>query len=278
MKNIVIFFSLLLPFGCADVAYAYKQETHKDSSQAAAEVSAFKNDPKVLENLGLEPLDKKQTFEIALSGKKTITQHIRNGADFEDSGVRSQYHFFDPTRGTGLFGTTIPSPDWALEDKGDIGDQDFPLKDAYGRLYKALTLTSQDDRMHNFGLMFENLGWVIHHIQDMAQPQHVRDDDHCDFFPCRAVGKHNPSLYETYTDIIKKKSEFTSLFGAYPQVNFDQDRKFWTGGGKGLADFTNRNFLSAGTNFTLDASGQPAVNTRYPDPQWNGTTDTWRFT
>lgn len=252
MKEIAVIFSLPLLLNISD-AHAYKQDTHEDMSQAAADASVLKTDQQLLGRLGLESWDKKQTFQISLGGQKTITQHIRDGARFEDNGVRSQYHFFDPTRGTGLFGTTIPSPDWALEDKGDIGEQNFSLKDAYGRFYKALTSTSEDERMHNFGLMFENLGWVIHHIQDMAQPQHVRDDDHCDILPCRVVGKHNPSLYETYTNSVKGTSEFTTLFGAYPQVIFDQDRKFWSAGingdDSGIADFTNTNFVSAGTNF-----------------------------
>ena len=74
--------------------------------------------------------------------------------------------------------------DWALEDTQDLGaDQLFSFKDARRYFFEALSGTgffgqSASGRAANFGLMFQSLGHVIHHIQDMAQPQHVKNEAH----------------------------------------------------------------------------------------------------
>ena len=119
---------------------------------------------------------------------------------------------------------------------------------------------------------FQTLGQVIHHIQDMAQPQHTRNDQHLDLglTTGQTIGFcvvspticatyfaiKNPSLYESYTNDVRGKlpTDF-SLVGydlSDPKFlkTFNQPRKFWeTPDGKGLAQYTNSNFVSAGTNF-----------------------------
>jgi hypothetical protein len=67
-----------------------------------------------------------------------------------------------------------------------------------------LTSPTADERKGFFGKTFQTLGQVIHHTQDMAQPQHVRNDAHRDaIFPCLIPGGlfgfYSPSLYEKYT-------------------------------------------------------------------------------
>ena len=128
--------------------------------------------------------------------------------------------------------------------------------------FKALTEPAKVDRDAAWGLTFQTLGHVMHHLQDMAQPQHVRGDAHCDApYPCLVPG----SLFGFYSPSIYEKRVQTNLpeFGNYPAVysavdtaTFNTPRKFWhtnpPGGqasGKGIAEFTNRNFISAGTNF-----------------------------
>jgi hypothetical protein len=43
---------------------------------------------------------------------------------------------------------------------------------------KSLTETTKVDREKNAALLFRTLGQVIHLVQDMAQPQHTRNDPH----------------------------------------------------------------------------------------------------
>ncbi len=144
-------------------------------------------------------------------------------------------------------------------------------------MFSALTDSSQNFRLKQFGLMFQSLGQVIHHIQDMAQPQHVRDDKHCDaLFPCQIPGSlfglHNPSHFEKWTfenvaigPLLGTLPVYAPVYGVADVQTFNSPKKFWYTeppgpnsplSGKGIAEFTNRNFVSAGTNF--DKPQQPS--------------------
>jgi len=252
-------------------AFAYELETHADLSQAAL-LSSVLSQPSsaVLTDLGLEEsVNIDRQFPGSSGVESSITQLFRTGARFEDSFPRPRHHFYDPfnNRPLTILGIEVgrTSPDWALEDGGQIsgilgiGAQDFSFVDARGYLFKALTLPSEADRKKNFGLTFQTLGQVIHHLQDMAQPQHVRNDAHLDnlsLFGLENINPFaNPSLYELWTD--GNRGSLTSLFTGYAPTyspsdrnTFNVPRNLWhTPGGKGIADFTNRNFVSAGTNF-----------------------------
>jgi len=121
--------------------------------------------------------------------------------------------------------------------------------------------------------MFQSIGQVIHHLQDMAQPQHVRNDPHCDSMICQTFDPrlYSPSHYEKYTDLdsptdrsrqIRVNLPFLEAGSSpvYPGANaatapFKKPRDFWRttapgsaiASGKGIAEYTNRNFFSAGT-------------------------------
>lgn len=256
----------------AGAAYAYEIQTHEKLSEVSFDASRLSKDSQLLQDLGLKTTD---TF---LNSKdpnpRTIKELISDGSRFEDSLLlaRPIHHFYDPLRGDALFSFLAkPSPDWALEDKGQII---FPLFQGYsfadGRdsFYRALTATTLEDRNTYFGKTFEILGHVIHHVQDMAQPQHVRLDTHLklsdpsqpDWF------FENGSRYEQYT----KDKGGNLPFAPYGPVSFDSARSFWhtgQGDGKGLAEYTNTNFVSAGTNFD-DKSGRYASPAFDPDSAW----------
>ncbi len=243
----------------------YKEKTHERLSLESAAVSQLQNDPELLVKLGLKLTDK---FKNTEGADRNISELIGDGAKFEDNFPRSLNHFFDPLNDRGLGGVNLKSPDWALEDKADLGaQQEFSYKDARQYFYDALTQADKAKREENFGRTFQTLGQVIHHVQDMAQPQHVRNDDHCDIWPCRVVpGLHNPSLYEKYSDEQREKGALP--YTGYDSSMFPAPRQFWTGGiggdGRGIADFTNANFVSAGTNFLL--LGGVAAPGRYVEP------------
>jgi hypothetical protein len=188
------------------IVLSYEVETHADMSRAAANASVLFTDANILQNLGIKSSDE---FPNSTSNEppKSIVELIRDGARFEDNGIRSLNHFYDPIRNTGLIDVipgVVSSPDWALEDTGQYY---FPIHqinsfvDGRGYFYQALTATSKADHDKYFGLTFQTLGQVIHHIQDMAQPQHVRNDPHCDAFVCRIVNRSKPGRYEKYTEL-----------------------------------------------------------------------------
>jgi len=165
-------------------------------SEQAVKTSVLYRDSAVLQNLGLKVAvdDDYQSFPNSKNGEKNIVNLVKDGANFEDDDRRPLNHFYDPAHPdrSGARGRPLTagvelgrkSPDWALEQPAEIAEQEFSLKDAGDYLYRALTLPSLQERKQYFGRTFETLGHIIHHLQDMAQPQHVRNDAHCDQLVC----------------------------------------------------------------------------------------------
>lgn len=269
-------------------ALAYEQPTHQEMSEQAALASVL-NKVESLAGLGLKGKidddgidDENLNLPNSKGDARNIIQLFRDGADLEDNTdtiKRPLNHFFDPTRNMPLtvLGITLgrTSPDWALEDNDNITEQAFSYRDAREYLFKALTLPTEVERKKNFGLTFQTLGQVIHHIQDMAQPQHVRNDQHLDkpkeFLGVISNPFYSPSGYEKYTD--KKRELGTLSYSGYALVyagtdtaTFATPRKFWTtttgkgNGGKGLAEYTNQGFFSAGTNVGSGKYTSPIID------------------
>lgn len=172
---------LLCSIGFQSVlACAFDVETHKNVSEQAANASVLKNDNRILNNLGLQAFANEQKFPDLANKPKTIVSLFRDGAEFEDNFPRSTNHFFNPYNGQALSLSGVqvgkPSPDWALEDKGQIvgglvlGGQEYSYRDGRSYFYLALTSSSSVERDKRWGQMFQTLGQVIHHVQDMAQP------------------------------------------------------------------------------------------------------------
>jgi len=189
MKN--NFIAILVILLSAQTSLAYEINTHIKLSDEAVNASTLSKDQATLTSLGLKSVDdKKDVFPNSKDPNKprTVRELIQDGADFEDDTdpiKRPLNHFFDPIRNKPLNIIGVPllnetSPDWALEDNKEITKQAFSFKDARDYLYKALILSTKDARKKHFALTFQTLGQVIHHIQDMAQPQHVRNDQHLD--------------------------------------------------------------------------------------------------
>ncbi len=226
MKSIAsaVFMTALLGFSLS--LRAYEVQTHEEMSERAMNSSKIAKDQELLKNFGLKSLAEKQKFPNSNNIEQTIRELFRTGANFEDtlSADRPRNHFYDPLSSEPLtisgkaVGST--SPDWALEDKGQItgtlgfGKQEFSYRDAREYFFNALTLPGKTDREKNFGLTFQTIGMVIHHVQDMAQPQHVRNDQHlelppptgplatgfCNLSPILCglyFAAQNPSLYES---------------------------------------------------------------------------------
>ena len=123
-------------------------------------------------------------------------------------------------------------------------------------------------------LMFRALGQVLHVVEDMAQPQHTRNDPHADCADEMSwlVGGH--SWYEDYIEARTLRRPFPQeippelVLGGYDAAPIRPYQEFFTENGRrGLADFSSRNFLSAGTNLA-DVSASCAG---LPEPPCNAT-------
>jgi hypothetical protein len=265
--------SLILAASSTQAA-AYNPFTHYWLSDAAVNQSVLGGaEGRVLENLGVQhPLPSSD------GSKAPPKRLIQNGAYDEDDGLRAINHFFDPQNGGRALTTllpNLPSPTWAIEDLFEDEDQVFSLRDARDYLYKSLTGTAKNERDKNLGLTFEALGHAIHHLQDMSQPQHVRNDEHCDnFLVCKPLGRYRPSAYEEYT----RRQLVDIPTHGYPVVDygtFGLPRSFWQNSGKGIAEFTSRNFVSYETNFHTRISGSDRVfhhHHEYPMPNTDNLT------
>ena len=284
-------------------AHAYELETHADISEIALGSSDLRL-PTTLTRLGLRPLplgDATQRFINSQGQALSINELVRFGARWEDDAAAAQAlrHFYDPVNDRALdiggAGSSLiaKSPDWALEDVTTYIPQINSYRDAREYLYTALTRSGQSDRRKYFGLVFQSLGHVIHHLQDMAQPQHVRNEPHCDHWMCEALvpRAYAPSQYEKYTDLdvpgdrlrqIRVNLPFLEAGSSpvYPGPNaatvaFKKPRDFWrttTPGssilqGQGIAEYTNRNFFSAATIALPYLSPEAPTVTEWYSPQ-----------
>jgi hypothetical protein len=177
---------------------------------------------------------------------------------------RLRHHFYDPDDGRGLHvgpvTIGIPAPAWALGEQGrgfGLEDNQFTLLDA--RLYqlRALIESTPQAREQQTALLFRALGQVVHLLEDMAQPQHVRNDLHpsCDtFLSGRVIREH--SWYEDYIEARVRGRRFRGrpthalVINGYPPPAMPTFRSYFTHDDRrsGLADFASHNFFTAGTN------------------------------
>lgn len=281
---------LSVPMG----ATAYQMSTHYDMAREAVNRSVLVQDTAFPTVIGLRGSDEFPSFfgvnssEAAEAGNGClhathyqIPRLIACGAQFEDEGARSLQHFYDPVSLRGLTYGMLEytnSPLWAVEPTTDIDNQTESFRDARNHYFTALTLSvptgspaeNKKNRDMYWGRFFQSLGQVIHHLQDMTQPQHVRNDQHLSH---PIPGVYNPSLYERYTRDnqgrlaqLMSAATMVPVYGPGGSAEFRVPLDFWkNSAGSGIAEFTNRNFLSAGTNFKIFQGQQVAV-TQYPKP------------
>jgi hypothetical protein len=304
-------------------AQAYEVSTHRAMNQAIANHSILSKSDAV-DQLGLPGLEKNIP-----SLNQTVIGLFAEGGVFEDGDLRGVSiggynqcrvfnHFFDPQYnkggGRGLevlkgFVKGNPSPRWALGDTGQLTDNTFvgytsacastPGKnfnsyvDASVSFYKYYTSASVFEREQALGDMLRSLGAVVHHIEDMGQPQHTRNDTHThgDRGLQGLLYGEDPyaAQYERY--FFHKKLESVDqieslMFCATPTEScsgystvpdFDSAEDFWwsTGTGlgykgrlRGMADFTSQNFTSSGTQFYSGLSVGSGEYNFYPDAQF----------
>jgi hypothetical protein len=285
--NRKILLSILIAIGYSENVISYEVVTHSNLSIESVQRSILYSNDNILDDVDMDYKSYKMSIDDT-SNKYDISQVVGLGAKFEDDTsdiYRPLRHFYDPTvasiYNSGLLRIATPSPIWALEDTLDLPKQDYSLSDAKEFYYSALTKKSKELRDKNFANLFRSIGQVIHHVQDMAQPQHVRNDLHCDAEPCKSTdyffGLYEPSLFEKYT---KLHSDIVAqYYSGYETVKFNRARDYWhTDDGKGMADFTNHNFVTEETNFIDPGlSGQHYGSAGYDNPVSTGLSESYRI-
>ena len=263
------FFVFLMCFSVE--AFCYGVITHKAISNRAVNYSKL---GALIQQDKLDEIGILLSWSMPINGEahdghthhRYIHEWIGEGAVDEDccpnpiqggvtEGWRFLRHFFNPINQHGL-GPYPSSLIWGLEQSGDIPGQNYSYysyKDAREYYLNSLTLQNPNSREASLAKMFYALGHVIHLIQDLASPQHTRNDPH-------GFG----SLYEIWTDQVVYTLPFNNFPDIYPGESqlFDRPEKFWqtnplqNGYGDGLAEFSNYNFLTQGRNCSSN-SGFP---------------------
>lgn len=241
-------------------AEAHEVEVHKALTEFALQRADLVRSQRLAE-LGLDEVMRFPTT----SQSRTFVEAVQLGAEREDCCLRPVNHFFDVQhngRGLtiGFLQVGFPSPTWALEDEQTVQQQAWSYRDANSSFYKALT-SGTSERDKQWGRTFESLGHVVHHIQDMTQPEHTRNDQHL-------VGV-DTSYFEARTKELFESGELGSAFDSYPKPTFRRAREYWASGegatGLGVAQFTSSNFVSKDTNFA-HRDGVLAANDRFSLP------------
>jgi hypothetical protein len=238
-------------------------------------------------------------------------------------------HFFNPYENTPIqfagvsFGERAPS--WALVGTSTSNPNRYSLAHARESMWRAITLTTIDasgglvslveppgllasvppslsseaHRDAYWATTFRALGDVVHLLQDMAQPQHTRGDNHagaaCVASACLSG---HASYYENYVEArVSARPTFTlkeRIYGgllvadntqqlrapplalsSYRIPDFNSFDEYFSAGtslasltAKGLANFSNQGFYSIGTNVASVAGAKlPMPPSAFADPR-----------
>ncbi len=131
----------------------------------------------------------------------------------------------------------------------------FAWPDTRRYFYNALTAKTKEERDHNFAMTFFSLGHSLHMLEDMAVPAHTRNDFLYDHI---WHGVIHGAYLEGYVEEGKMVGNIPSIMD---KITFSRLSDFWDNDGshavKGLAEYSNHNFLSEGTIFR-----------KYDRPDW----------
>ena len=232
-------------------------------------------------------------YELLIFGSRFEDTVFPTPSNPEIGSVRSLHHFYDPqNNGRGLspanhiadafarfldldnppdYAVGYPSLSWAIFEKDSLYQigpsisyrQRFSYENAKEYFFQALTNRDRSERKRNFGLLFQTLGQVVHHIQDMAQPQHVRNDAHLpiddDFFESHVSDYLSEELLETliaggeFNGITYPGSVYNSREVVLPRAVDYGDFEFLhsdRGADRvGMAEYTSTNFAASDIGF-----------------------------
>jgi hypothetical protein len=210
----------------------------------------------------IEQLNPTHGYVPDARGRQSALAWLVAGSVIADMPVAAaRNHFFDPSKGIGLVipsglpgpfagkrlalsyvgkGDAVPAVDW-------IESADNPLNVAgfFAQYRKAVVARTPGERERHLAGTLVAAGAVLHVLQDMGSPSHVRND----------FGSHLTPLSDEPTDVGSRFERVAALaFGrlgvaaAARAIERDRVRDFFfTAEGTGLANWTATSFFSGGT-------------------------------
>ena len=314
---IIILLSILFPMK----VYSYNDsETHRYLTEASIIKSNF-----------VDYLKKILGITITFDSEKNdnIIIQIQDGATNEDLGNRGYNHFYNPLLASMLAGLDdypfplfrifggkgsscgdlystvgIPALGWVTGDSSrpcGVGNSDddnlnaYSWKDARQTYYESFYYPERRD--YYLSLFFEQFGRVLHMLEDMSVPAHVRNDmvGHLtpkgweymkgnwkkeDWKIWKSYRKYGGNNYENYVEINKKQGDISTYIGSKYAVvpKFAKTEQYWdkdryngtnpeitVSEQVGLSEYTNANFVSIETLFSNNSPDNE--NKRFPYPR-----------
>lgn len=283
MRRILLFilvfcliFSLL---SSANLARGFDLKAHRAISGRAVEPQISNIDDFLKGQLGREfPAG----IEQSINGKR-VRIWIEEGSQNEDSPLpRVLAHFHNPTRtwGTAGLGVIFRSAVIWAQDRVQTADGNHSWHDARHSYYQALTSRIREERDQAWAEMFENLGHVIHLVQDLATPAHTRNDPHIvgDGFHTWAEKDSNLAII---SGMVSRSFDPSILnldsnpLAPVPIARIlDTERYRLTGVPEagvniGIAEYSNANFFSDDTIFSADFPfpNEDSIELGPPEPE-----------
>ncbi len=296
LSFLVIYFALFL-----SSLFALETNTHEEINEYAATnaLNNFSLDSYLLNKLAFKNgTDEKieGPWFWFITTKKTVWQWIKIGGKKEDKPywympyLRSVNHFHNPITDLGFSGIwgsgSLDGESSILWSQEPVGAQSpggyYSWHDARYYFYNALIATDKTERNTNYAELFRGVGQLMHLVEDLSVPEHVRDDGHYIpgyedwvegtddqgvknvkilpgsgaiqilgnnvtpvFFEQTAIGDPNPLASVPVANLF----DTNQYDGSNPDITKETDI--------GLSEYTNANFLSPDTIFSNDFS--------YPD-------------
>lgn len=304
----ILFFILI----AADNLQALDVKTHAALNEyiAGTTLDGFTLDHYLKKQSQILPFGINQT----LTQNKTVQQWVHDGGEYEDEPpwtvpyVRSANHFHNPLQPLGQAGYT----GWPSGVSAILWSQEAPGTQSPGGCYswldvrhyflEALISRNPNDRTSNFAETFRGLGQLMHLVQDMSVPEHVRNSFHAFggyegwvlndaqyglnqefkaiyntalaspiFFDFAALNQASPFGDETRIPIARlfdsrQYNNGTVPVILNPSITMNPNTNNTRIANVGLSEYTSANFVSPTTIFT---AGFP-----YPSLASSGTTST----
>ena len=233
-------------------AFAYEKLVHVHITQHAA-LAMTTN---FLARLGLDT-------QAPISGKRPIIW-MEEGAHDEDDGFNSLGHFYDPVHDSALTEPFLICASDFFQKANfraiDASGSQFSVYNAKQYYLSALLGMNPGSRDSDTVLLLQAMGHEMHLIQDMAQPEHTRNDQHLPQSVWILTNGTAASVWEEWgleylaNHQVQGAIDPYVPFDGYPSVNLpDYYDYFHTASGKGMADFSSTNFVTQDTNY--DDSG-----------------------
>ena len=211
------------------------------------------------------------TMEIARFYNQFYPEHaftqlemrvLASGAIDEDDGTRPLNHFYDPIHKTGLtyLGQHMPSKSWVQDSVAQAGIVNNALAlvlspDDYNSTDFTWRRAIEDYARGKTERGLEGLGHVLHLVEDLTVPAHVRNDAHPpkDSFGER-IGDDDPYELWSHKFNTKNINILVHLGGKRPISGLGSLNKYFDE----LATYTNMNFFSKDT-INFEGFGLPEL-------------------